>query len=106
MVADVAERHTGVGVVEAQRAAGPEMAERAGIRAQRPLDLGQLEAQAKPGWAAEHPILAIDLLADRRGDDRRSQDRPPPPRRPAGQGAIDLGDAVRRAMAVGRWNFS
>src|SRR6185369_17979062 len=68
LVHRVAESDTRVGVSEPERAAGPEMSERARVRAKPPLGHRELKAQAEARWALEHEIVAVHLLCARARD--------------------------------------
>src|SRR2546428_10314565 len=61
LVHGVAEGHARVGVGEAQRAAGAEVAERARAGAERPLGHRELEAQSEARGTLQDEVLAVDL---------------------------------------------
>src|SRR5690348_18300283 len=68
LVHRVAEGDARVGVGEPERAAGPEMSERARVRAEPPLGHRELKAEAEACRALEHEIVAVHLLRARAGD--------------------------------------
>src|SRR5215469_18565336 len=102
LVRDVAESEASVRVAEPYRAARAEVPEAARPAAERPLRMGELEAEPEPGRPAQHEVLTIGLLLNRSCQRRAVHDTAAVERAATRQRRIEPGNARRGGVRIRR----